>query len=244
MNNMINPKFHIETDISQDTLIEQLKNHQPWRIGVSFSNGVNTADLETIEPFSDIPLNKLKWVVEHGGEASFMNKRVLDIGSNIGYNAIILSRDFGCNVTGLEYDPRNIEKAEMIAELCGESVDFVQGDAGTYCQPDEFDVILHLGTLYHLADPVGALKCSAMSLKSGGQIYIESAVYDGKDEYACRFIHGYGNDYTNYWALSPKVISEILQNNGFSNVKQIRNVTIKSYQGTGMSRALFYAEKQ
>ncbi len=40
--------------------------------------------------------------------------------------------------------------------------------------------------LYHPPDPVGALICSAMNLKSGGQIYIESAVYEGKDDYACR----------------------------------------------------------
>ncbi len=240
---MINPEFHIKTETPRDILIQQLTKHEPWRIGVSFSNGVNTADLKIMQPFSKIPLNKLRMIAEHGGEDALMNKRVLDIGSNIGYNAIILSRDFGCNVTGLEYDLRNIEKAEMIADMCGVSVDFILGDAGTYCQPDEFDLILHLGTLYHLPDPVGALKCSAMSLKSGGQIYIESAVYEGEDDYACRFIHGYGNDYTNYWALSPKVISEILEQYGLTKVTKFRKVAIKAYQGTGMSRAFFYAEK-
>ena len=240
---MINPKFYIETELSQQALLNKLKLHEPWRMGISFSNGVNTADLRTIEPFSDMPLNKLKWIAEHGGENALKDKRVLDIGSNIGYNAIILSRDFGCKVTGLEFDLRNIEKAKMIADLCGAEVEFLQGDAGSFSQPGEYDVILHLGTLYHLADPVAALKCSATNLKAGGLIYIESAIYEADDEYACRFIHGYGNDYTNYWALSSKVISEILERYGFSKVEKIRDVNIKSYQGTGMSRALFFAEK-
>ncbi len=240
---MINPKLEIQTDLSEQDLLNKLKTLEPWRVGIAFSNGVNTADLKTIEPFSDIPLNKLMWIAEYAGETALTKKRVLDIGSNIGYNAITLSRDFECEVTGLEFDRRNIEKAEMIADMCGVDVDFLQGDAGIYTNPGEYDVILHLGTLYHLPDPVGALKCSAINLKSGGQIYIESAVYEVEDEHACRFIHGFGNDFTNYWALSPTVITEILEQYGFCRVRKIRDVTIKSYEGTGMSRALFCADK-
>jgi tRNA (mo5U34)-methyltransferase len=240
---MINPKFHIETEASQQALTQQLEKHQPWRVGISFSNGVNTADLETTEPFSSIPLNKLRLIADHYGENNLINKRVLDIGSNVGYNAIILSRDFGCNVTGIDNNLRNIKKATMIAKICGVNIDFKQADAGSYYQSNEFDVILHLGTLYHLPDPVGALKCATMSLKSKGRIYIESAVYEGQDDYACRFIHGYNNDYTNYWALSPKAIVEILQQHGLTNIEKIHTVAIKTYEGTGMSRALFCAEK-
>jgi len=240
---MIDPKFTIETDLSRDSLIEKLKAYEPWRIGISFSNGVNTGDLKTMQPFSDIPLNKLKMIARHCGEDWLENRRVLDVGSNIGYNSLTLTRDFKCAVTGLEYNARNIEKAYMIADLCSVDVDFVQGDAGKYCQPEEFDLILHLGTLYHLPDPVGALKCSAMSLKPGGRIYIESAVYHGKDVYACRYMHGFGGDFTNYWALSPKVIAEILERYGLSNVEKIRDFKSKYYGGTGMSRALFCAHK-
>lgn len=241
---MIDPKFSIDTDLSQFVLMQKLKQFEPWRIGISFSNGVRTGDLEIMQPFTDIPLNKLRLIAEHSGEDWLKNRRVLDIGSNVGYNSIILTRDFGCEVTGLEIDPRNIEKAKMIAELCGVEVNLQQSDAGTYCSPDEYDLILHLGTLYHLPDPVGALKCSAMSLKSSGRLYIESAVYNGEDEYACRYIHGFGNDFTNYWALSPKVVTEILERYGLANVGKIHEFAIKPYEGTGMSRAFFYGEKK
>ncbi len=240
---MIEPKFNIDTQLSQEALLEKLKVYEPWRIGIGFSNGVNTSDLETMQPFSDVPLAKLKMIAEYGGEEQLTNKRVLDIGSNIGYNSIKLTRDYGCNVTGLEFDPKNIEKANLIADLCGVDVEFQQGDAGTYLAEDEFDLILHLGTLYHLPDPIGALKCSAQSLKSGGRLYIETAIYNGEDEYACRYVYGYGNDYTNFWALSPKVITEILEYHGMKSVVKFKDIVIKLYEGTGMSRALFCAEK-
>jgi hypothetical protein len=75
-------------------------------------------------------------------------------------------------------------------------------------------------------------------------LYIESAIYNGDEDNACLFIHGLGGDKTNYWALSPKVIETILTDNGMSEVSQIRDVKIKLYEGTRMSRGIFYAEKR
>ena len=165
------------------------------------------------------------------------------MGSNIGYNSITLAQQYGCSVTGLEYNPRNIEKAEMLAGLSSVKLDFVQGDAVTYVQKDEYDLVLHLGTLYHLPDPVLALKNTALCLKKGGKLYIESAVYQNDDSYACRFLHGFGGDRTNYWALSPFVIEQILVEAGMKNFELLHDIQIRAYEGTGMSRAVFYAEK-
>jgi SAM-dependent methyltransferase len=240
---MIEPNFFIETTMSAAELSSELKKHEPWRIGISFSNGVSTKDFETMEPFSDIPLQKLKMIMEHGGESWFHNKTVLDVGSNIGYNSITLANRFNCEVVGLEVSPVNIERAELIASWCNAKVKFILDSAVTFSRPDTFDLILHLGTLYHLPDPVLALKNAAKNLKSGGRIYIESAVYHGEDENACRFIHGFGGDKTNYWALSPSVIRAILEDNGLSEVTQIKDIKIKPYEGTGMTRGLFYAVK-
>jgi SAM-dependent methyltransferase len=243
---MIEPAFFVETQMSTDELSAELTKYEPWRIGISFSNGLNTKDFKTMEPFSDVPLQKLKMIMEHGGEEWFHNKQVLDIGSNIGYNSITLANRFGCTAYGLEVNPANIEKAELIAGWCDADADveFILGDAVTYSKPDSYDLILHLGTLYHLPDPVLALKNAAQNLKRGGKLYIESAIYNGDEDNACLFIHGLGGDKTNYWALSPKVIETILTDNGMSEVSQIRDVKIKLYEGTRMSRGIFYAEKR
>ena len=240
---MINPHFFIETSKSVDDLTFELKKYEPWRIGISFSNGLNTKDFETIEPFAYVPLQKLKMIMEHGGEDWFHNKRVLDIGSNIGYNSITLANLYGCKVTGLEVSQPNIDRAELIAGWCDADVEFIKGDAVIYSEPEQYDLILHLGTLYHLPDPVMALKNSAHNLKNGGKLYIESAIYNGDEDEACLFIHGMGGDKTNYWALSPNVIETILSDNGLVNIQQIKDIRIKLYEETRMSRGLFYAEK-
>lgn len=212
-------------------------------MGISFSNGVNTSDLNTIQPFNDMPLNKLRMIAEHFGEERLHALRVLDVGSNCGYNSIILTRDFNCRVTGIEYNSINNDKARFLAELCGVMPEFIQADAGSYQADNEFDLILHLGTLYHLPDPVNALKCAAKSLKPGGRIYIETAVYNGDNPNLCRFLHGFGGDYSNYWALSPQVIEEILTRHGMIHVGKIMDFEIAQYEGTGMSRAFFSADK-
>ncbi|MEP0315532.1 class I SAM-dependent methyltransferase [Hyphomonas sp.] len=240
---MINPKLHIETDLSKVDLEKTLKNFEPWRIGITFSNGLSTADFRTIQPFSDIPLNKLRLIGEHMGEDNLRGLRALDIGSNIGYNTIALTRDFGCKVTGLDFNPGNVEKARWLAGICDVDAEFEVGDANTYCKPGEFDLILHLGTLYHLADPVGGLRCAAQSLKPGGQIYVETTTYESGDEYACRYIHGYKGDYTNFWALSEKVVSEILERYGVPDATMIRKFGMKYFEGTGMARAIFCGKK-
>ena len=240
---MIEPHFYIETSMSVEELSIELAKHQPWRIGISFSNGLSTKDFTTMEPFSNIPLQKLKWIMEHGGEDWFRNRTVLDVGSNIGYNSITLASRFNCEVTGLEVSAVNVDRASLIAGWCDATVNFILENAVTFSRPNSFDLILHLGTLYHLPDPVLALKNAAQNLKSGGRLYIESAIYHGEDENACRFIHGFGGDKTNYWALSPSVIKNMLEDNGLSKVEQIKDIKIKPYEGTGMTRGLFYAEK-
>lgn len=240
---MINAKFHIDTDLSRAELLPQLRKFEPWRIGITFSNGLDTAELETIQPFSDIPVNKLRMIAEHCGEETLHNLRVLDVGANIGYNTITLARDFGCTVTGIDFNPSNVAKARWLAGVCGVETEFEVADANTYCKPGEFDLILHLGTLYHLADPVGGLKSAARSLKPGGRIYIETTTYRGGDEYACRYMHGFGKDYTNFWALSETVVIEILEHYGVPGVKMMREFQMKHFDGTGMARAIFYGQK-
>ncbi|MEM8500474.1 MAG: class I SAM-dependent methyltransferase [Pseudomonadota bacterium] len=242
---MLSKEFHIDTTATKEELRKVLEEYQPWRMGVSFSNGLNTKDFNRMEPFSDIPLNKLLMISQHCGEDWLYNKRVLDIGSNIGYNSITLAQQFGCSVTGLEFNPGNIEKAKMLAGLSGADldIDFVEGDAVTFVRHNEYDLILHLGTLYHLADPVNGIFNTAASLKSGGKLYIETSVYHSDDPNACRFIYGLGGDTTNFWALSPFVVEQLVTQGGLKNFEMVRDIKIKLFEGLNMSRAIFAAEK-
>ncbi len=147
------PQFHIDTKISRQELSEQLRKHEPWRIGIYLSNGLKTRDFETMEPFSDTPLQKLRMIMQHGGEEWFYGRRVLDVGSNIGYNSITLAKLYHCQVTGLEVNEANVKKSELIAGWCEADLSFIKGDAVTYSNVEAYDLILHLGTLYASPGP-------------------------------------------------------------------------------------------
>lgn len=239
---MIEREFRVETTLDARAVEDRLRPLAPWRVKVAFSNGFDTGRLETMEPWNREPLGKLAMILEHAGEAVFKDARVLDIGCNAGYNTITLMQKFGCDVVGIDNNRRNLEKLNALAGIAGVAPNASVRDAHDY-DFDPFDVILHLGTLYHLQDPIAAMRAAARNLKPGGRLYLETVVYDGDDPLACKFIYGFGGDHTNFWALSEDTIGLILKDAGLSQVETVRVVQIKRYEGTGLNRTLFCARK-
>lgn len=240
---IIKPELYIETNASAEELEARLRELEPWRVNVEFSNGFSTTSLKTMNPFNYYPLKKLNDIMAVVGKDIFINKRVLDIGFNAGYNCIILSRDFGCTVTGIDNLKLNLQKAQLLSELANLDIDFRIADANSFCMPGKFDLILHLGTLYHLPDIFKALKVTATNLKPGGNLLLETVTYNNKDKYACRYVYGFNNDHSNYWALSDFVIKDLLAQYSFSEVTLIREMELKIYKDTGMTRSIYHAVK-
>lgn len=241
---MIEPKLYIETNQSVQDLETSLKELEPWRVNVDFSNGFSTSRLKTMEPFNINPLQKLNTIMKYSGAEIFSNRRVLDIGFNAGYNCIVLSRDFGCQVTGIENSELNLKKARLLSSLSNLDIDYRIEDAGSFCRPGQFDLILHLGTLYHLPDVFSSLKVTAENLQPGGHLFLETVTYNNDDKYACKYVYGFNNDHSNYWALSHFVIRDLLGKYSFSDITLIKETELKLYQGTGMTRSMYHAVKQ
>ncbi|MEM7670771.1 MAG: hypothetical protein AAF317_16835 [Pseudomonadota bacterium] len=65
---MLTPDFTIETDRSREEVADEMRKLEPWRVHVRFSNGFETTELETIQPWTPDPLNKLLIMMEHSGE--------------------------------------------------------------------------------------------------------------------------------------------------------------------------------
>jgi len=221
---------------------QRLQPLEPWRVNVSFSNGFDTGQLETMEPWNRAPLGKLAMIIGHSGEDAFKGARVLDIGCNAGYNVITLMQKYGCDVVGIDNNRKNLQKLTALAEIADVTPSASIHDAHDY-DFDPFDVILHLGTLYHLQDPVAAMRAAARNLRAGGRLYLETVVYVSDDPMACKFIYMLGGDHTNFWGLSEAAIKLILTDAGLSQVETVRVVNIKSYEGTGLNRTLFCAYK-
>jgi hypothetical protein len=114
-----------------------------------------------------------------------------------------------------------------------------------FSRPDEFDVILHFGTLYHLPNPLLSLQRSFENLKLGGYIALETQVYDHpEDPNICYFMCGQNNDTTNFWALSTPLLKKDLELIGFTDVQEIRRVPLPSLiQTQHMARIIVVARK-
>jgi SAM-dependent methyltransferase len=84
--------------------------------------------------------------------------RVLDVGCNCGGVSFLAEEHGAAEVVGVDPHARNIGQAVALRdELGSRRTNFVQSDIDAYleAQPRAFDVVLLLGVLYHLRDPIG-----------------------------------------------------------------------------------------
>ena len=238
----LTPFFFIKTDLSKDEVRDLLKPLEPWRVKIGFSNGFDTETLETMRPWNTHPLYKLKMLADYVGMERLKSKRVLDIGFNAGYNSILLSQNFGCDVVGIDNNRLNLSKAEVLCDIAGASPELLIADAHDFVS-DPFDIVLHLGTLYHLQDPIKSMRTAASNLKPGGMLVLETTGCVGNDPLDCRLIYGWGGDTTNYWALGSRAIELILEDAGLKNISVIKTLEPKVYEGSGLNRILLVAER-
>jgi hypothetical protein len=93
-------------------------------------------------------------------------KSVVDLASHQGWFAWNMAQNGFSSVLGIDARQSHVEDSRLIAEIYGdERLSFRQGDVLEQ-EPGEtgqFDVVLMLGLLYHLENPVGALRvCRAL----------------------------------------------------------------------------------
>ncbi len=78
-----------------------------------------------------------------------------------------------------------------------------------------FDIVQHLGLLYHLRDPLLSLAQSRSVIKEGGTLLIETAIDHVESSVSMRFNFGsdafYKEDFTTWWAPTLPCLREILR---------------------------------
>lgn len=85
----------------------------------------------------------------------------------------------GFDVLGLDARADHVADAQLAAEACGEArVRFRQADVHSLSAADTgtFDLVLCLGLIYHLENPVGALRTARALTNAGGLCLIETQV--------------------------------------------------------------------
>lgn len=102
------------------------------------------------------------------GPAPFAGLRILDIGCGGGLLSEPMAR-LGATVVGADAAPRNIPVAQVHAEQSGLSIDYRHTTAEDLAAAGEqFDVVLNMEVVEHVADPLAYLTACQQLLKSGG----------------------------------------------------------------------------
>ena len=234
--------LHLQTEKSAEELKSRLKEYEPWGHKITFSNGVSTENLERRVPFNEFTLNKVKTIEAEIPLESMRGGKVLDIGSNTGHNSIYIAAQYGLSPTGIDISQRHLDVANMLSEMAGIEGRYLFENAETFVEAENYDIVLHFGTLYHLPNPLLALKSTWQNLKPGGYLALETQCYEHEDPNICYFMHMHNNDKSNFWALSTHVIETWLALQGFADIKILKTVKM-DFIGPDMARVIMIAQK-
>jgi tRNA (mo5U34)-methyltransferase len=160
----------------------------------------------------------------------------LDIGTRDGFFAFELERR-GAAVLAVDYAPAGTTGFAVAAELLGARVPYVQADLYDLSAErlGTFDLVLFLGVLYHLPDPIHALTIVRSLCRN--RMILETHVLDEtglmlpdgrfdslrslspvlEEIPLLQFYPGasLGGDYTNWWAPNLKCLELMLEECGF-----------------------------
>ncbi|MGE4285006.1 MAG: tRNA 5-methoxyuridine(34)/uridine 5-oxyacetic acid(34) synthase CmoB [Phycisphaerae bacterium] len=165
----------------------------------------------------------MKWDRIVGQIAPLEGRKVLDIGCGNGYYGYRMLGAGAEFVLGI--DPTMLFVAQSIAlnKAIGESRNAVL-PLGIDELPEQmkcFDTVFSMGVLYHRRDPVAHIKRLAGTVRSGGQVVLETIVIDEEPELL--FIpKGRYAKMRNLWNLaSPAMITGWLEKAGLKNVRLV-----------------------
>jgi tRNA (mo5U34)-methyltransferase len=167
--------------------------------------------------------------------------RVLDLGTRDGFFAFELERR-GAEVVAVDYQPCDATGFRVAAELVGSKVVYIQDNIYNL-SPEKygtFDLVLFLGLIYHLPDPLWCLSLvravcknllilethaidNCFSLPDGSAIPIASISNKLLDIPLMQFYAGdaLNKDYSNYWGPNVKCMQEMLVESGFAVEEQL-----------------------
>lgn len=148
-------------------------------------------------------------------------KTVLDIGACDGY----FTRDFaqrGATVTAVDYRHKSQTGFHVMEKIEGREYEHV--NANIYDLPDlklpKYDIVLFLGVLYHLPDPLKAL--DIVHSLCAGEVYMETYAEDfGVEGAVSRYYPSaeLAGDITNFFAPNTACVRAWMEDAGFEIIR-------------------------
>jgi len=159
---MDEPRGH--ADLSPEQLRAQVEELAPWMVPFRLGHGVATIDLESKAGRQNAEnylfrRNLITDTVADVLGADLALSTVLDIGCNSGFFSLDLATRGAQHVDGVDLRPDNIARAQFVKEHFGvDNVDFRVSDADDLATGRQWDVVLNLGLLYHVLNPLQLLR--------------------------------------------------------------------------------------
>ena len=136
--------------------VEQLR---PWTVAYSFADGIDAIPDALVAQVNarrnlyrrDLICKSVATLL--GSDAA--QARVLDIGCQGGFFSMDLAERGVGHVQGIDLRPNNIAQARFLAEHFGvDNVEFAVCDVDKLGTAEQWDVVLNLGVLYHVVNPL------------------------------------------------------------------------------------------
>jgi tRNA (mo5U34)-methyltransferase len=182
-----------------------------WYHSIPLGHGIVT-------PGSDRPMDRLDRM---GIPPNLRGKTVLDIGAWDGFFSFEAERRGAARVVATDshaWRDRGKGGFEFARRALGSKVEDRDLDV-MELSPESvgvFDLVLFLGVLYHMKDPLAGLECVASV--SGNQVIVATAVdLIGMRRPAAAFYPGreFSDDPTNWWGPNPPAVLAMLRTVGF-----------------------------
>ena len=158
------------------------------------------------------------------GEAPFAGLRILDIGCGGGLLSEPMAR-LGARVVGADAAARNIPVAQVHAEQSGLEIDYRHTTAEAMAEAGEqFDVVLNMEVVEHVADPLAYLTACRQLLKPGGLMICSTINRNAKSfamaivgaEYVMRWLPKGTHDWQKF--ITPEELFKLIEGAGLDPV--------------------------
>jgi tRNA (mo5U34)-methyltransferase len=189
--------------LTDPEIARRVARHPSWYHRIEVAPGVVT-------PGSHDSPAALAWLDELGLPRSCAGQRVLDVGCRDGFFAFEMERR-GASVLAIDYTPADDTGFAVAAELLKSRVEHLLLNV-YHLDPAMhgwFDVVLFLGVVYHLRDPVRALDAIRSVCRPGALLFVESVCQPAPGADASlplwRFSprDSFGGDGTTKWVPTP-----------------------------------------
>ncbi|MCC3303193.1 bifunctional 2-polyprenyl-6-hydroxyphenol methylase/3-demethylubiquinol 3-O-methyltransferase UbiG [Sneathiella sp. HT1-7] len=165
----------------------------------------------------------------------FQGLRILDIGCGGGLLSEPMAR-LGADVVAADASEKNIQIAKVHAEKSGLQIDYRHTTAEDLADAGEqFDVILNMEVIEHVADIEGFIEACSTMLKPGGIMFIATLNRTAKSfafaivgaEYVLRWLPKGTHNWKKF--LKPSEVARLVRNNNLS-VRDISGATYNPFE--------------